>query len=118
MTAAAQTSLPLTEQDKKTRALDQMEESDLRRYLLTRCRKYARRLYLDRKKRHGAEEAYVCADDVRRYLEDELEPPEHLSRNFLGQVFRTEAWETDGRTVQSNTPGSHGNRVLRWSLVE
>lgn len=115
--SSAQGRLALTERDRKERALAAMEDSELRRYLLTRLRKYAKRLYLDRVERHGERKAYVCADDVRRYLERELEPPEGLSRNFLGACFGTVDWETDGSTVQSNTPGSHGNRILRWSYT-
>lgn len=101
------------EEAKKERVLSRMEEEPLRRYLLEKCRDYAKRLYLDRRQRLG-EEAHVTADDVRRYFENELDPPDWLDRNMLGATFKTDEWEPTGDYVRSETPGSHGNLLTCW----
>lgn len=60
---------------------------------------------------------YVSADDARETFEryDEVPTPQVLSRNFIGAVFRTKAWEPCG-SIPSVTRGSHGRAVRRWRL--
>jgi hypothetical protein len=63
-------------------------------------------------------EAFVTADDARKYLEDAIaagkfERP-NGSLNFLGSLFKAPGWETTGGFVKSRTRGSHANRLLKW----
>lgn len=111
-----QLTMGLTEEHKKRAVLERMGENELRAYLLERARKYARGIWQGRAKRVGPEEATVCADDVRHYVEKVLEPPDWVSRNCLGAVFRTGEWEAVGWTT-SEWPGSHANPLRTWRYV-
>ena len=64
-------------------------------------------------------DAYVTADDARAIFEaiPNVPGPKRLSRNFLGQVFRTDEWEWTDQYVKSKTPGLHGNPIKCWRYV-
>lgn len=112
---SAQTALDL-ERATRDSILDGMEADALRAHLLYRLRHHMTVVYRVREEKapgHG----YVCADDARRLLESwpEVPPPEVLSRNFMGSLFRTAEWVASGWT-ESSTPGSHGRQVRTWRL--
>lgn len=53
----------------------------------------------------------VSADDVRRVLKQRH--PDISPGNWLGSLFRGSEWAPAG-FVKSETPGSHGNRLVLW----
>lgn len=56
----------------------------------------------------------VCADDVRAVLA-ERHPDIDGCLNWMGGLFRGKEWHAVG-FVRSSTPGSHGNRIVKWRL--
>ena len=61
----------------------------------------------------------VCADDVRAVLA-ERHPDIDGCLNWMGALFRERdswgpIWEPAG-FLKSATPGSHGNRIVKWRL--
>lgn len=94
------------ESQAKAQALDSLEA--IRAEYLERVRAQMRRW--------AETGAVVTPDDARAYFESLNPPgPEHLSRNFLGCVFRGAEWEFAG-TYKSQTPGSHANRLNMYRL--
>lgn len=96
--------------------LDELEAERLRQDFLARLRTEMVDLYQERELAapgHG----YVCADDARKLLESwpDVPPPEQLSRNFMGALFRGSEWIASGM-VESATKGSHGRRIVSWRL--
>ncbi len=90
------------------RALAGMEGEPLRAHYLELVRREMRR--------RGAGGGGVTPDMARKYFESlDPPPPEQLSRNFLGCVFRGREWQAVG-TYPSETPGSHGNLLNIYSL--
>jgi hypothetical protein len=115
---------PGAEEAERDRVLENLAEA--RSAWLEDIRAEMWRLYLERDREQflewsrGIEPAsppYVTADDARAYFESlGPPPPEALSRNFLGSVFRGRAWERVGYTT-SRTPGSHANLIAKWQFV-
>lgn len=90
--------------------------SDSRSGWLEAIRAEMHLLYQRRRTAWGAE-AFVTADDARSYFEGlNPPPPEALSRNFLGSVFK-KGWETCGLS-NSQTKGRHGNRIYKWRRTD
>jgi hypothetical protein len=108
---------PWWEIEERDRVLERLAEA--RADYLNQIRWYVAMLYSARLPLHG-DDAYVTSDDARTFFENmpDVPPPDVLSRNFLGAVFKTAEWETDGTTVMSVTPGRHANRVFRWRRKE
>ena len=96
------------EEAARDRALEAMEASELRAHYLEIIRREM--------KRRG-EAGLRCTPDYARVFFESLDPPppELLSRNFLGCVFRSGEWQVVG-TYQSSTPGSHANRLNIYAL--
>jgi len=89
---------------------------DTRSGWLDEIRAEMARLYERRRTAWGAE-AFVTADDARAYFESlSPPPPEALSRNFLGAVFKKKGWRAVGFS-HSQTKGSHGNLIRKWQLT-
>jgi hypothetical protein len=65
---------------------------------------------------YGEEVAYVCADDVRRWLRDHPQYDTPGNRNWLAAVWRSKEWKRLAGTHESCTAGSHGNDLARWGL--
>lgn len=64
--------------------------------------------------------AFVTADDARRRVEIAFEIGAFErpgSMNFMGGIFRKSGWRKTGQTIQSSTPGSHGNELDCWVYV-
>lgn len=99
-----------SEIEKKERILATL--AVVRKDYLERIRTEMVALYLKRSEEMG--DPYVTADDARKVFES-WEPPEDLSRNFLGATFKTKDWAPCGLYL-SSTEGSHANRLLRWKL--
>ena len=122
---------PNPEVEEKHRALEELEESELRARYLTKIRGAMLRLWRRRfrflqreageldlppaQRWPGYPEAVVTPDDAREYFED-LDPPgpEDLSRNFLASVFRGSEWEAVD-TYKSRTEGSHANELKAYA---
>lgn len=63
---------------------------------------------------YGPESAPVTADDARRLL-PRCPYPVPECKNFLGSLFKDGNWRAVGfMDHKSQTPGSHGNRLMRW----
>lgn len=60
----------------------------------------------------GRDNAYVTADDGRRIL-PRCPYPVPECKNFCGAIFKAKGWRAVG-FHKSETPGSHGNRLMRW----
>ena len=86
--------------------------------VLAAVRKEYLRLIRYEMKRLAPMRGYVTAEDAREFFEslEDVPSPNVLNRNFLGAVFKTTDWTTDGATVCSSTEGRHGNRVFLWRL--
>lgn len=91
--------------------------AELRRGYLETIRAYVESLYWQRRRLYG-DRAYVTADDARKHFEGlpDIPPPDEMSRNFLGCVFKGGGWEAVG-FYKSKTEGSHANRVFRWARL-
>lgn len=92
----------------KQAALDLHEENHPDK--LERAREYAAALYHQRAE--GDADAYVTADDVRRFCEREgiaVGP-------WLGSVFRGRHWSVVGWTTSSD-PRQHGTGLRKWRMV-
>lgn len=59
---------------------------------------------------------FVTPDDARAWFEAQS-PPDDMSRNFLGAVFRGSDWIVVGR-YQSGTRGSNGNELRKYRRRE
>lgn len=58
--------------------------------------------------------AYVTADDARQHL-PRCPYTVPTCKNFLGALFKGAGWKAVGfLDHRSETPGSHGNRLMRW----
>ncbi|MBL4701600.1 MAG: hypothetical protein JKX85_10125 [Phycisphaeraceae bacterium] len=101
---------------KAHQVLDAMELS--RGEYLDRIREKLAVLYRSRWVSQGLE-AFVSADDARDILNKmpNVPPPSRMNRNFLGQLFRADGWKFTGKTINSKTPGSHGNLLRCWRWV-
>lgn len=61
---------------------------------------------------HG--KGYVTADDLHEWADNNGIEPTHP--NAWGGVFRTPDFYADGYVTSANVAG-HGNRIMRWRLV-
>jgi len=103
---------PLSETEKAARVLDYLgdEYGDVLGWL----RRRLVLIYRFRREVYGAENAWVTADDARAILPRcPFERPS--CNNFLGSLFKGGNWRAVGvMDHRSETPGSHGNRLMRW----
>lgn len=112
---------PEPELELRDRVLEDLAER--RAHFVTVLRDRMAALYLER--RHlarlageDADAVYVTSTDVREEFESlpNIPPPDKLSRNFLGTIFRSDAWEACG-VEPSTTPGRRGALIRRWRYV-
>lgn len=92
----------------------------LRASYVVRIRADLEALYHTRRRRarqagENPDAVYVTSTDARELFEHipNVPPPEELSRNFLGAVFRGDDWEAIG-VEPSTTPGRRGALIRRW----
>lgn len=104
------------EEKAKAQAIEKLQR--VRRGWLTFLRGRLIKLYESRVAVYPFD-AYVTADDARVILESQPDcpPASELNRSFLGALFKTAGWESTGKYITSNTPGSHANRLVCWRYV-